>query len=339
MSDPQKYYAALDLAPGAGDAEIKNAYRTLSRQYHPDRNPEEAAQQRMKEINQAYEVLSDPEKRAMYDRGGAQTDPGMGGPRPFGFQTHTGASNIHFSFGGGGPGGIPDIFSSIFGSMGGGGNPFVFMNRPQAPQPIKKIVALSLEQVATGVQGIKIPVERTTTVFDPAPNLGDPRCEHEKSQETFTLSVDIPPGITPDETLCVQGEGHRWIPFPESAQPLPPPKFGDITIQIQIEPHPHFSRKGNDLFYRRVLSIQEALCGIAVEVPAFAGRPTIQFGNDVYGQVICPGNAKVFNGLGFKRIDGSVGNLVVEFDVKWPERVALNGGEMDVLRGLLSRCV
>jgi DnaJ-class molecular chaperone len=330
-------YRVLGIERNASEQEIKRAYRSLSLQYHPDRNPSEEAKSKILEVNNAYEVLGDSEKRRHYDMtgsiGGGGMPGGGGGP--------PGGANFQFHFGGGapggahffhsGPGGMPgmpgmpgNIFEHIFGSGGipGAGNPLEHIFRRftgnQKPPALEKTIELTLDQVMTGVQKWKIPIERKITVFDPPHAMGDRNFIHEEKIDSFMLAIDIPAGIQVDESMMVAGEGHQWRPYHQSAmEPLPPVSKGDIVLKIVVTEHPHYTRKGMDLLYKKKIPLRDSLCGLKFALPPIGNRESVNCHCDI---VITPGMNKVCPGLGFRR-DGAVGNLVIEFEVEFPEKI------------------
>ena len=325
-------YRVLGVERNASEQEIKRAYRSLSLQYHPDRNPSEEAKTKILEVNNAYEILGDSEKRRQYDLTGS-----LGGGAPPGGMP--GGANFQFHFGGGapggaqffhsGPGGMPgmpgNIFEQFFGGGGGipgAGSPFEHLFRrftaPQKPPNLEKTVEITLDQVMTGVNKINIPIERKITVFDPPNALGDRNFIHEEKTENIMVCIDIPAGIQPDEMMMVAGEGHQWRPYHQTAmEQIPPVSKGDIILKIVILENAHYSRRGMDLVYKKKITLRESLCGLKFMLPQIGTRETVNCHCDI---VITPGMNKVCPGLGFRR-DGAVGNLVIEFEVAFPEKI------------------
>lgn len=148
MATKRDYYEVLGLSKGASEDEIKKAYRKLSKKYHPDINKEPDAEEKFKEVSEAYEILSDPQKRAAYDQyGHAGTDPNYGaGGAGGGFGGFGGFSGGGFS--GGGFGGFEDIFDSFF----GGGGRSVDPNAPRQGADLQYTVDLSFEEAIFGVE-------------------------------------------------------------------------------------------------------------------------------------------------------------------------------------------
>ena len=325
-------YNVLGVGRNASEQDIKRAYRSLSLQYHPDRNPSEEAKAKIIEINNAYEILSDSEKRRQYDATGSVG--GGGGEMPGGGR---GGPAFQFHFGGGGPpggqffhsgmGGIPgNIFEHFFGGAGGipgAGSPFEHIfrrfNIVQKPPNLEKVVEITLDQVMTGVSKIAIPIERKITVFDPPNALGDRNFVHEERTEMITLTVDIPSGIQPDEVMMISGEGHQWRPYTQTAmENIPPIAKGDIVLKIHILENEFYKRNGMDLVYKKKIPLRNALCGLKFQLPSIGNREAVVCHCDI---IITPGMNKVCPGLGFRR-DGAVGNLVIEFEVEFPTSVS-----------------
>jgi molecular chaperone DnaJ/curved DNA-binding protein len=321
-------YRVLGVERNANEQEIKRAYRSLSLQFHPDRNPSEEAKTKIFEVNNAYEILGDSEKRRQYDMTGSVE--GGGAPPP-------GGANFQFHFGGGGPGGAQffhsgpgmpgmpgNIFEQFFGGGGipGAGSPFEHLfrrfNAPQKPPNLEKIVEISLDQVMTGVNKIPILIERKITVFDPPNSLGDRNYVHEEKTELIHICIDIPAGIQLDEIMMIAGEGHQWRPYHQTAmEPVPSISKGDVILKINILENTHYTRRGMDLVYKKKITLKESLCGLKFMLPSIGNREAVNCHCDI---VITPGMNKVCPGLGFRR-DGAVGNLVIEFEVEFPEKI------------------
>jgi molecular chaperone DnaJ/curved DNA-binding protein len=324
-------YRVLGVERNATEQEIKRAYRSLSLQYHPDRNPSEEAKTKILEVNNAYEILGDKEKRRQYDVTGSVGNEmpggGHGGPFPGGanFQFHFGGAPGGGFFHSSGPGGMPGIFEQFFGGAGGipgAGSPFEHIFRRfsmnQKPPALEKVIEITLDQVMTGAQKFQIPIERKITVFDPPNAIGDRNFIHEEKTEKFMLCIDIPMGIQSDESMMVGGEGHQWRPYHQTAmEPIPPVSKGDILLKIVILEHASYVRRGLDLVYKKKIPLRESLCGTRFMLPSIGNREAVNCHCDI---VITPGMNKVCPGLGLRR-DGAVGNLVIEFEVEFPEKI------------------
>jgi DnaJ-class molecular chaperone len=235
------YYEVLGVQREASEDEIKKAYRKLARQYHPDRNPgDKQAEVRFKEIQDAYDVLSDKNKRAQFDRFGF-VGPDGGIPPGAGGQT--------FHWGGGGPGGgfeqmdpaqAEAFFSQIFGDLGGmGGFPGAAgARRGRGPRPRQAAAPPATSEMA-------IP-------FDTAA-LGGTISLRVDGRE---IDVKIPPGVEEGQIIRLGGQG---------------PGGGDLLLKLRIQPHSYFKREGNNLVLEVPLSLPEAVLGTKVDVPTLDG--------------------------------------------------------------------
>jgi DnaJ-class molecular chaperone len=238
------FYETLGVKRNASEDEIKKAHRKLARQYHPDRNPgDKQAEARFKEVQEAYDILSDKTKRAQYDRfgeaglGGAGFAGAHGGPRASTFQW------------GAGPGGFQemdpteaaDLFRQFFGGGGGGGVDMdeVLGNRARAGRGRRRAAPQEVETEAT------IP-------FLIAANGGTVTL-HIDGRE---ISVKVPAGVADGQALRLQGQA---------------PGGGDLRLRLHIEPHPYFRREGKDIILQVPLSLAEAVLGTRVEVPTLDG--------------------------------------------------------------------
>lgn len=236
------YYKVLGITREASDEEIRKAYKKLARQYHPDVKPgDKEAAEKFKEIQEAYEVLGDTEKREQYDRYGAAfrgagRGPG-GGPqqgRPFTW-TSTGGGNA-------GPIDLEDILGGMFGGGGFGGFGG-FGGGGQAPPRAHKGDDLTLE--------IDVP-------FLVAAEGGNHSLQLRKDGNVERLSVKIPAGVETGSVIRLAGEGHPGT----SGGPA-----GDLLLTVRVAPHPYFRRDGADLLLDLPVTPAEAVLGAKVEVP------------------------------------------------------------------------
>lgn len=244
---PRDYYEVLGVQRNASDDDIKKAYRNLARQYHPDRNPgDKEAERKFKEVQDAYDVLSDKNKRAQYDQFGfAGPDGGFGGG-PGGGRSYS------FRWGGGpgGPGGPGDfeaggpeaeeILRHFFGDMGGGpgmGDVFARRGRGRRARP---------EPAAQAVESdVSIPFQTAA--------LGGPVSLKVNGKE---IELKVPAGVEEGKVLRLQGQG---------------PGGADLHLRIKIQPHPYFRREGNDIVLEVPVSVSEAVLGAKVDVPTLDG--------------------------------------------------------------------
>jgi DnaJ-class molecular chaperone len=266
------YYEVLGVSKGASADEIKRAHRKYARQYHPDMNKNNtSATEKFKEVQEAYDVLSDPEKRTLYDQfghagveGGAPAGAGEGHDPFEAFRRGAGrgngrrqqwrpSPNVSVEDFEGGEGNFADIFEQFFGARGGaGGAPAGFGGRPgraARPEPqrgadVEHVVTLSFEQAARGTT-LPLQINR------------DGKLE--------TIEVKIPPGVKDGSRIRIRGRGQQA----QGAEP------GDLYIVTRVEPHPYFRRDGLDILLDLPLSVYEALLGTKVEVPTLDGPVTL----------------------------------------------------------------
>lgn len=263
------YYDVLGVGREASADEIKKAYRKLVRKHHPDVNPgDKAAEAKFKETQQAYDVLADAEKRSLYDRYGKAAFEGMAasGPRPgaadWGASPGPGGSNFTFDFGdffgpggpgagaGPGPGPATDeihgggIFEELLGRVRGGRAG----RRASAPRAGRNLDATLTIPFLTAVRG------------------GETTIEIDRDGHRETLVVKVPPGTETGAKLRLRGQGEGG----EGGVPR-----GDLTIQINVEPHPTFHRDGRNLLIDVPITVGEAVLGARVEVPTLEGARSV----------------------------------------------------------------
>ena len=302
------YYEILGVSKDANETEIKKAYRQLSLKYHPDRNSSEEAVEKIQQINQAYEVLSDETARQNYDM--EQTFGGRGG-------------GMHGHHGGGHPfanaedmGDIHNIFNMMFGGGGGGGFPGmpgmpgmhgmpgirIFHNgqmfhQVQKPEPITTYIQLTLEQ---SYHGCNMPLEIERFIL----------VNNVKTVEKETLYINIQQGIDDNEQLSVAEKGNVVNDIK-----------GDIKIITKIVNETPFQRNGLDLIYKKTISLKECLCGFTFDIMHLGSRK-LCFNNINNPTVVKPNSNKVIPSMGMIR-DNSIGNMVIHFDVEFPETLAI----------------
>ena len=284
------YYEALGLARDAGDDEIRRAYRKLARQYHPDVNKEPGAEDRFKEISEAYDVLRDREKRERYDRLGANWKAGEGASGAAG-------SDEFFRRGGGSSGGFGDgvrvefggdaDFSEIFGDLFGGGGVrgagsiFEGFTGGRASEH-EAILELSLEDAVSGGR-------RRLAVGD------------------REFEVEIPAGIRDGQRLRVRSEGDE----------------GDLSLRIRLRSDPRFRVKGDDLYTDLAITPWEAALGTTVPVQTVIGtaRLTVPPGSS-------SGRRLRLRGEGLPRERGGRGDLYAVVSIKVPKKLGKREREL-----------
>jgi curved DNA-binding protein len=297
--DFKDYYSSLGVAKTASQKEIKAAYRKLARKHHPDVNQgDKGAEGRFKEINEAYEVLGDPEKRKKYDELGAnwrqyeQAGP-SGGPgfdprQSSGYRTMT-QDEMNDLFGGEHP--FSDFFETFFGGAGQAGQTQgrgrgSRARSARAGRDIEQEIELSLEDAYNGAMR---------------------RFSIQHDGEARSVDVRIPAGVTDGSRVRVPGEGERGS---EGA------KAGDLYLRIRLAPHGQFERKGRDLYTRVPIPLTTAVLGGEADVKTIAGKslrlkvpPTTQ-------------NAQIFrlkgHGMPVTGKNGEHGDLYATADVQLP---------------------
>ncbi|MBJ6107841.1 J domain-containing protein [Hymenobacter sp. BT523] len=301
--DYKDYYKTLGLDKNATPDQIKKAYRKLARQHHPDVNPnDKTAEQKFKEINEANEVLSDPEKRKKYDQFGAdwqryQQQPG-GGPPGGGFDwsQYTQGGGGGFGGGQGSPFGegedFSDFFSSLFGGMGGGGGR---STRPGAGQDYQAELELSLEEAYRGGP-------RTITV------------------NGKNLRLTIQPGVADGQTIRLRDQGGPG----RNGGPN-----GSLLITFRIRPDARYARTGDDLTQDVPVSIYKALLGGEQTVDTLSGPVKIKLKPET------PNGTRLrLRGKGFPvyRREGQFGDLYLRLNLTLPQH--LTDQEKDLIKQL-----
>ncbi|PSL12672.1 molecular chaperone DnaJ [Marinobacterium halophilum] len=344
----QDYYELLDVSRDASDRDIKKAYRRLAMKYHPDRNPDDkAAEDKFKEISEAYEVLSDAQKKAAYDQYGHEGVNGQGG------------------FGGGGfEGNFSDIFGDVFGDIfggGGGGGGGRRRSGVQRGADLRYNLDLSLEEAVRGCEKtLEIPTLAGCEACDgsgakpgtSAKTCGTcggmgqvrmqqgffsvqqtcPTCRGEgrvisdpcgachgqgRVEKTKTLQVKIPAGVDTGDRIRLTGEGEAGT----HGGPA-----GDLYVEVHVREHPIFTRDGKHLYCEVPISFIDAALGGDLDVPTLDGRVKLKVPAETQ-------TGKLFRlrGKGVAPVrGGNVGDLMVKVMVETP--VNLTSRQKELLR-------
>ena len=361
MSTKRDYYDILGVDKNSDAQAIKKAYRKLAMKYHPDRNPDnKEAEEKFKEVNEAYEVLSDENKRRTYDQFGHEGVNGQGG---FGGQ----------GFGGQGFGGFEDIFGDVFGDIFGGGfgNSRTRRRGPERGSDIRHSINISFEEAAFGKKtsiklnrseecsecngsGAKVGTSKKTcptcngagevrTVQrTPFGNIASSRicstCEGEgeviespcpkcsgrgSTRKVKTIEVDIPAGIDDGQMIKLSGQGE----IGSKGGPR-----GDLYLVINVERHPLFTREGNDIHFEMPITFVQAALGDEIEVPTLDGKVKYKVPEGTQSGTVFRLREK-----GIPRIRGnSRGDQYVKVVVDVPKK--LNESQKDILREFAKEC-
>ena len=360
MADKQDYYETLGVNKGASDDEIKKAYRQMAKKYHPDMNPGNAeAEKKFKEVNEAYEVLSDSDKRSKYDQfGHAAFDPSSG-------------------FGGGGAGfggfdfDMGDIFSSFFGGGFGSSRSGSRANAPQAGDDIGVRVIISFEEAAFGCKrdvsyarvqkcddcsgsGAKkgtspdrctkcggrgtITVQQRTAFGVMQSTKACPDCNGSGKiiktpcencrgkgyvKINKKLEVTIPAGIDDGQRIALRGQGNEG----RNGGPA-----GDLIIQVSVRPHAIFERDGNDLYCEVPITFAEAALGAKIKIPTLEGEIEYDIPEGTQTGTVFTIKQKGINSVNSR----SRGNLYVKVVVETPK--SLNSEQKKLLRSFADSC-
>lgn len=284
------YYEILGVTKDSDDKDIKKAYRSLSMKYHPDRNSDPEVAETYKRINEAYETLSDPEKKAQYDNHSSGNIEH--------FEQHFSDVNDIFNMMFRGHGfqnvqGNPNI--RVFTNHQGPGNShFHHFQQVVRPKDISIPIIIDMKQ---SYSGCIIPKEITRTIST----------NHLKSSETETIYINIPRGIDNNEVLMIKEKGNI-IDNVKS----------DLKINIQITDNVHFKRNGLDLIYENKITLKQSLCGFHIEFEHISGKNMNLNNTPPSYTIIKPGYKKIIPGYGMQR-ENVIGNMIFVFDIEFPD--------------------
>jgi len=298
MPQTKDYYDILGVDEDAGQSEIKKAYRSLARKHHPDRNPDDdRAEERFKEIQEAYSVLSDEEQRRQYDQrrkfGGGFGANGGFRPGRGGREVRFERGNLDDMFGGGG--GLGDVFESFFSGQQ--------RSRPQDPFQQQR-----RQQAAQG-QDIETSLRLS---FDEALQGGRRQVRLPNGE---TVRLKVPKGVRDGYKVRLRGRG----------QAGPRGQAGDLYVTFRVGEHPRFRRKGDDIYLTERVSAFDAILGCTRRIPTPYGQK-IKLNIPAGTQ---PGEKLRLKGQGVQMEEGN-GDLYVEIDVHIPEN--LTDAQREALR-------
>ncbi|MCG8400485.1 MAG: J domain-containing protein [Firmicutes bacterium] len=320
----QDYYKTLGVERSATEKEIKAAYRKLARKWHPDLHSakdKQEAEEKFKQVNEAYEVLNDPEKRAKYDRLGANWRDGQD------FQPPPDMGDVRFytNMGAGGAGGFSDFFEMFF---GGRGAPFGRTGRTTRPggpvrgQDVESELELTLEEAYRGGEKtIQLSSREVCPACGGAGIGGDTFCSRcggtGANAAVKTLTVKIPPGVRDGGRIRLKGQGGEGYAGGPG---------GDLYLKVRLLPHPQFKVQGDDLETEVVLRPEQAVLGDRVSVPTLDGTVKMKVPAGIR-----TGKRLRLRGKGMPLRDGR-GDEYVRVAIDIPER--LSPEEEDLYRQL-----
>ena len=352
-SEKRDYYESLGLQKGAGEDEIKKAYRKLAKEYHPDLHPgDKAAEEKFKEIGEAYEVLSDPDKRARYDQFGHAA-----------FDPNAGYGGGGYSGGFGDMGDLGDILGSIFGGGFGFGGSARQRSGPRRGDDLRVRLSISFEEAAFGckkdinvtriencddcigtgcAKGTKpepcpecngtgtvaqqqrtpFGVMQTQTTCRKCGGAGKfilnpcQRCNGKgKVRRQRTISVNIPAGIDDGQTVSLRGQGHAGMNDGPS---------GDLLITLAVKAHPLFERDGSSVLFEMPISFVQAALGAEVEVPTLDGNVKYNIPEGTQ-----TGSTFRLKGKGIPRLNGGLrGDQFVTVNIETPKNLTKEQKEL-----------
>lgn len=288
------FYSVLGVNRQASPDELKKAYRKLAMKYHPDKNPgDKQAEEKFKEVSEAYDVLSDPKKKQIYDQFGHAGFQGAGpGPRPGGFENFGGFGAGGFDPRGSGPEAFQDMFSDFFGEFFSGDPTGRKGFRQEARgADLRYTLTITLEEAAAGTE------KRISFVRQKGGR-----------EDAAKLSITVPAGVKAGQRLKLRGEGDT---------PTGGTKPGDLYVIIGFQDHPLFKRKDNDVLMELPISFVDALLGTQIEVPTLTGKAMLSVPPGTH-----PGQIFRLKGKGFPDIGGyASGDMLIKVIVDVPNNV------------------
>jgi DnaJ-class molecular chaperone len=306
MAEVKDYYKILGVRRDASQADIQKAYRDLAKKYHPDRNPDDKdAAKRFRQIQSAFDVLNDPEKREMYDRYGSSFETRRaGGPQgPYSYTGRPGA---------GGPqagSGFEDVdfgqfFGERFGAEPAGGFAEMFRQFSQGAGPRRRGRAGGAGPRGRGADAVhQIQIPFTTAVAGGTVEVAVGRA----TGAVQTLSVKIPAGIDDGKRIRLRAQGE---PGPGGGPP------GDLLLEVRVDPHPCYDRRGDNLLVRVPVRLEEALDGAKIDIPTPQGTVALH---------VPPGTSSGtklrVKGHGVAREKGAPGDLLAEIQIVLPKQI------------------
>lgn len=349
MVKETKFYELMGVAPDATEAQLKTAYKKGALKHHPDKNPNNPeAAEKFKEISKAYEVLSDPQKRQLYDQYGEEGLSEQGGP--------------------GGGMNAEDIFAQFFGGGGGGGGGFGGMfgggmreQGPKKARTIHHVHKVNLEDIYNGKTS-KLALQKSVICSDCSGRGGKEgavkTCMGCNGAGMKTMMRQMGPMIQRFQTVCPDcgGEGEtikdkdrckkcrgkktgierkvlhvpvdkgtpsgKKVMFAGEGDQMPGLEPGDVVFEIEQKPHSRFIRRGDDLIYKAKVHLYTALAGGQIHIQHLDTQPRYVVVNIYPGEVIQPDSVKMIRGQGMpSERHHDLGNLYIQFEVDFPEHV------------------
>jgi curved DNA-binding protein len=321
------YYKTLGVARGASEAEIKKAFRKLAREYHPDvAKNKKQAEEKFKELNEAYEVLGDPAKRKRYDELGANWRSGADFRPPPGWESFArgrasagggpggGADEFHF-----GGTGFSDFFEQLFGSMGGRGGSrfgrgggFAEEEMGERGQDIEGDLLVTLEEVMRGsVRSVSVRHGVACSQCNGTGQRNRRPCATcagtGQVAKTETCQVKVPAGVTEGQRLRLAGRGEAGVGGGAA---------GDLYLRVRLARHPDFEVEDHNLIHEAEIAPWEAILGANISVPTLSGPVSIKVPPGTQN-----GQKLRVRGRGLLQRGGGFGDLIVETRIEVPKRV------------------